>query len=335
VRLVRWGVLLLGTLLVLALAPTIGSTQHEIGELWQVVRGGHDVDPAVAQILELRLARVALGFLVGGILAAAGAAFQTLLGNPLATPFTVGVAAAGSFGAFLAVAVPGVAQLAVLSSLPVQALLWACLDLGVLYLLARRGRWSSNSLILAGVTMNFLFAAGTMMLRLLTDPYRLQAMDRWLMGSLAAVGWQPARIVLLLAGLPLLALVLAAPALDQLALGDGVAHGRGVPVARTRLAILVLGVWLTGSCVSQVGPIAFVGLLVPHGVRLSLGVSHRLVLPASVLAGGSFLVVCDTIARSLPLLGPGAEAPVGLITALVGGPVFLALLARRSEPQRL
>ena len=328
-----WCLLVLGTAVVTVTAPLVGSTSQEASELWQAVTDPQQADPVSVQIAHLRLARVVLALLVGACLAVAGASFQTLLGNPLATPFTLGIAAAGSFGAFLALAVPAMALLGPFGSVAGQALAWSALDLLVLFLLARRSRWGSGALLLAGVTMNFLFAAGTMLLRLLTDPYRLQAMDRWLLGGLDVVGWQAPQLILLQAAPGLVLLVVLAPALDQLAFGDAVAHGRGVAVTRTRFLILAAGVWITAICVSQVGPIAFVGLLVPHAVRLLLGASHRTVLAASILAGGAFLVVCDAAARSLPLLGPGAEAPVGLLTALVGGPAFLLMLARSAGRQ--
>jgi iron complex transport system permease protein len=333
-----WCLIVLAVVAIAGAAPLVGSTSLAPSDLWLALTDPQQADPTTVQIVHLRLSRVVLGLLVGACLAVAGAAFQTLLGNPLATPFTLGVAAAGSFGAFLALAVPALSLLGPLARISVQSLLWSSLDLLILYLLARRARWGSGALLLAGVTMNFLFAAGTMLLRLISDPYRLQAMDRWLMGGLDLVGWQ-APLTILVQALPGLGLlILLAPALDQLAFGDAVAHGRGVAVRRARFAVLAAGVWVTAACVSQVGPIAFVGLLVPHAVRLLLGPSHRSVLPASLLVGGAFLVICDATARSLPLLGPGAEAPVGVVTALVGGPVFLAMLARRagrgSAPRR-
>ncbi len=322
---------LMVALAVVAAAPLVGSTRLPAAEVWGAVLHPSAADPVTARIVALRLVRVALGFVVGGCLAVAGGAFQTLLGNPLATPYTLGVASAGAFGAFLGLAVPAMSGLGALGSAPVQALLWCALDLAVLTALARRAHWGPTALVLGGVTMSFLFAAGTMLLRLLSDPFRLQAMDRWLMGGLEVVGWEVPAALAAQAAPGLLVLLLAAPALDQLAFGDQAAHGRGVPVARVRLLVLAAGVWVTAAAVARVGPIAFVGLLVPHGVRLLLGPGHRRVLPASLLLGGAFLVACDAAARAIPLLGRGAELPVGVLTALVGGPLFLGLLARNGK----
>jgi ABC-type Fe3+-siderophore transport system permease subunit len=326
--------LVAAAVVVVVVAPLVGTVPLRPGLVIEAIVHPAAADPLAVQIVSLRLPRVVLGLLVGAFLAVAGASFQTLLGNPLATPYTVGVAAAGSFGAFLALAWPLIGRLGPLGAVPAQAVVWSAFELLLLAFLARRARWGGTALILAGVTFNFLFAAGTLLVRLLADPFRLQAMDRWLMGGLDIVGWR-APVTVAVMGLPALVVLLAvAPALDQLAFGDAVAHGRGVPVARLRGLVLAAGAWLTAACVAQAGPIAFVGLLVPHGVRLLIGSSHRRVLPASVVAGAAFLVAADALARTVPLLGRGAELPVGVITALVGGPVFLLLLARRSSANR-
>lgn len=326
--------LLLAALAVIVLAPLAGPVGIGWRQVVEAVFHPAAADPVSVQIVHLRLARLALGLVTGAALAVAGAAFQTLLENPLATPYTLGIAAGGSFGAFLALAVPAVGAVGIAGSLPVQAMLWAGLELAVLTGLARRARWGSTGLILAGVTLNFLFAAGTIFLRLVADPYRLQAMDRWLMGGLDVVGWRPPATAAALALPGLVLLIAMAPALDQLAYGSAVAHGRGVAVTRVRGATLVAGAWVTAACVAQAGPIAFVGLLVPHGVRLLTGPGHRRVLPVSLVVGGAFLVGCDAVARSLSILGRGAELPVGVVTALAGGPVFLVLLARNGKRGR-
>ncbi len=310
------------------LAPLAGPAPLGWARVFGAIVSPSSVDPITVQIVSLRLGRIALGFITGAALAVAGAAFQTLLSNPLATPYTLGIAAGGSFGAFLSMAVPAMAAVGVLGSVPVQAMLWAGLELVLLWALTRRARWGATGLILAGVTLNFLFAAGTVFLRLVADPFRLQAMDRWLMGGLETVGWGSAMMAGGLALPGLIVLLAMAPSLDQLTYPDALAYGRGVAVGRVRLITLVAGAWVTAACVAQAGPIAFVGLLIPHGVRLILGAGHRRVLPASLIAGGGFLVVSDALARSLSILGRGAELPVGVVTALLGGPVFLLLLAR-------
>ncbi|NOZ77726.1 MAG: iron ABC transporter permease [Acidobacteria bacterium] len=319
---------IVGAAAVVALAPLAGPAPLGLRQIIDAIIHPSGADVVTVQIVRLRLARIALGFVTGASLAAAGAAFQTLLANPLATPYTLGIAAGGSFGAFLALAVPAMAALGVFGAVPVQAMLWAGLELALLWALTRRAQWGATGLILAGVTLNFLFAAGTVFLRLVADPFRLQAMDRWLMGGLETVGWGPAETAGALALPGLIVLLAMAPALDQLTYPDALAYGRGVPVGRVRVITLVAGAWVTAACVAQAGPIAFVGLLIPHGVRLLFGAGHRRVLPASIFAGGAFLVASDALARSLSILGRGAELPVGVVTALLGGPVFLILLTR-------
>ncbi len=325
---------ILAVLVVLLAAVTVGTVPVPPGKALRAVVAPRSVDPATARIVALRLARAALGLVVGAGLAVAGAAFQTLLANPLATPYTVGVAAAGSFGAFLALAVPALAVLGPLGSAPAQALLWAGAELLLVAGLARRARWGPTTLILAGVTCSFLFGAGVMLLRLVADPYRLHGMERWLLGSLAVVGVRPAAEAAVLVAPGVAVLLALAPALDQLAFGERLAHARGVPVTVVRPAVLLAGAWITAACVAQAGPVAFVGLVVPHGVRRLAGAAHRRVLPLAALGGGAFLVAADTLARAVPLLGRGAELPVGAVTALAGGPVFLALLARRPSGPR-
>ena len=326
--------IILGALAIAALAPLAGPAPLGLRQILDAILHPSATDPVTVQIVHLRLARVALGFVTGASLAAAGAAFQTLLANPLATPYTLGIAAGGSFGAFLALAVPAMTALGTFGAVPVQAMVWAGLELALLWALTRRARLGATGLILAGVTLNFLFAAGTVFLRLVADPFRLQAMDRWLMGGLDTVGWGPAVTAGALALPGLIVLLAMAPSLDQLTYPDALAYGRGVAVGRVRLVTLIAGAWVTAACVAQAGPIAFVGLLIPHGVRLLIGAGHRRVLPASIFAGGAFLVASDALARSLSILGRGAELPVGVVTALLGGPVFLLLLTRagRTRP---
>ncbi|NOZ94659.1 MAG: iron ABC transporter permease [Acidobacteria bacterium] len=323
-----WTALVLLALAVPLAAPLLGPVHLAPHQLLDAVLHPATADPLAVQILGLRLPRTVLAFLAGACLAVAGAAFQTLLGNPLATPYTVGVASAGSFGAFLALAFPSLALLGPLGSVPVQALLWASLELVFLVALARRAQWGPTALVLAGVTLNFLFAGATLLVRLVASPFRLAAMERWLMGSLDVVGWTPVVTTAFLALPALLVLGASAPVLDQLALGPGMAHGRGVSVRRWQPVILAAGAWVTAAIVARTGPIAFVGLVVPHAVRAVFGAAHRRVFTAGALAGGAGLVLCDTLARTLSLPG-GGEIPVGVLTALIGGPVFLLLLSRR------
>jgi iron complex transport system permease protein len=311
----RWCMLLLAYAvpfaLVLAVAPFIGSESL----------GGPD-------ILRLRLPRVILGLLAGGGLALAGAAFQVILRNPLAEPFTLGVTGGSAVGAVLALSVPALAfSVGPFSTVQVLSLIGAAFSLGLIYRLAKRPHGiSMNTLLLAGVTVSILSAGAIMFIRYLANPYALMSMNRWLMGGLDVIGYRDLAALLpfYLPGLVLL--LLQAPALNQLSLGEEMAAGHGVEVAMVQRWSFLGGGLLTAAIVSLTGPIGFVGLIVPHAVRRLSGFDQRVVLPASFLLGGAFLAACDTAARTL--LAP-LELPVGVVTALIGGPLFIRILLGR------
>lgn len=317
------------TVLVLASAPWWGRVGIDPWSgLLAWMRGDVTVD---ARILSLRLPRIVAGFVAGATLAVAGAAFQTLLRNALATPYTLGISFAGSFGAFLALSVPALAVgVGPLSGVTVLALGFALLDVIALERLARtRVGLGAHELLLAGVTLNFVFGAAILLVRFLSDPLRLRAMDRWMMGGLQIGSWNELAALPLIV-IPTLAVVLhAASALDQLTLGEEMAAARGVDVRRVQRRVLVAASLATAGVVAVTGPIGFVGLLAPHAVRAIIGAGHRGLLPGSMLVGGTFLVIADGAARSITWLGRGSELPVGVLTALLGGPAFLALLLRR------
>lgn len=323
-----WPVLIAFTFLALLAAPFLGGESIEVPAAARELSQG--LDTPRARILALRLPRIALGMLAGGSLAVAGAVFQTLLRNALATPYTLGVSFAGALGAFLALSVPGLAfTLGPLSSVTVLAFAFAVADVALLYLLARRGaKLDTHELLLVGVTLNFFCGAAILLLRFLSDPMRLRAMDHWMMGGLAVGGWSALMPLpaILLPGLVILAL--QAPALDQLAFGEELAGSRGVDVPASQRASLLGASAVTAAVVSVTGPIGFVGLLAPHAARRLLGPGHRGLIPGSFLLGGGFLVLADSLTRSLSLAGRGAELPVGVFTALVGAPLFLLLLLR-------
>lgn len=281
-----------------------------------------------AQILDLRMPRVLLAWLSGGALAVAGATMQTLLRNGLATPYTLGVSTAGTFGAFLCLAFPSFAGWMLLPRF--VALAFALLATGLVLLVARRSP-RSDGLILAGVTLNFLFGAALMLVRYLADPYRLAVLDRWLMGSLDVVGFQTplGLIPWLLVGIFLL--LRLTPALDQLAFDTELAAARGFDPKRAQRNGLLAASLLAAAVVAHTGPIGFIGLLVPHALRRFTGMRHALMLPACWLLGSGFLVLADLCARSLELFGRHSDLPVGILTSLVGGPFFLLLLVRERD----
>jgi iron complex transport system permease protein len=282
-------------------------------------------DNVDAQIFFLaRLPRALAGAVVGGALAAAGVVFQGLLRNPLATPYTLGVSAGASLGAMVAITFAAALPFGVAGA----SLAGAFLAVLVVYALAsaRHSGLSTTVLLLAGVTLNAFFSALILFVQYLSDFTQTYRAIRWLMGDLDVAGYWP-----ILGALPFLVVAFAAFAwlarpLNLLSLGADAAAARGVDVERAQRVAFFSGSLATGAAVAVGGPIGFVGIIVPHLVRLFVGADHRLVLPASMFFGATFLVACDVAARTV--LSP-LELPVGVITAMIGGPFFLWLLLRK------
>jgi iron complex transport system permease protein len=286
--------------------------------------------PTLGILLMQRLPRTLAALIVGAGLSVAGCAFQAMLRNPLAEPFTLGVASAGALGAWTATILTasyGVTK-SILGFPTIQALafLFAELDIIIVYLLAaRKERLSPSVLLLGGVTMGMLCNGGILFMRYLADPERVVMMDRWFMGGVDVLGYAPVRTLFIGVTPCMILLLLQAHKYDQLAFGTEIAAGRGVNVRLLQAVTFLVGSLLTAIAVSVVGTIGFVGLIVPHAVRGVTGSRHRILMPVTALAGGAFLCLCDIIARKLL---PG-ETPIGIITTLFGGPFFLYLLMRR------
>jgi iron complex transport system permease protein len=312
----------------LVVAPLIGSTSISLARVFDgAVAFGDNVDAQIFFVA--RLPRVLAAALVGGALASAGVVFQALFRNPLASPDTLGVSAGAALGAVAAIAFHLDFTVAGLSSVPLASLAGGLGALGIVYVLAtaRQRGLSTTVLLLAGVTMTAFFSALIMFTQYLADFTDTFRMVRWLMGMLDVGGYAPlaGAVPLLIVAYGLFATL--PRALDLLTLGVDAASARGVDVVRAERTALVSASLATGAAVSIAGPVGFVGIIVPHLVRLLVGSDHRLVLPASILFGASFLIVCDLLARTMfsPL-----EIPVGVVTALIGGPFFLWLLLRRA-----
>jgi iron complex transport system permease protein len=276
---------------------------------------------------ELRVPRVAVGALVGGTLALVGTAFQTLFANPLATESTVGTTAGATLGALAALAldVPASGSFWALFGAAFAGALLASLLVG---LVAASGRARVADVLLAGIAVTVATGALSMGLQYVSDSRALVAAARWSLGQLPQVGYDGV-VVLLPIVLPVwLGLLALSRALQTYSFGEELAHARGVNVPRLRVLVLGLGSLAVAGAVAWCGPIAFVGLLVPHLVRLAVGSSLSRLLPLSLFAGAGFLVACDAVARSLV---PGRELPVGVVTATLGAPglVLLLLRARR------
>ena len=309
------------------LAPLVGSTPISFTRVFD--RSIPFVDNVDAQIFFVaRMPRVLAGAVVGATLAAAGVVLQALLRNPLATPFTLGVSAGAALGAILVISFGGALTLGPLSPVPLASLGGAFVAGAIVYALATRpGRAMSTSiLLLAGVTLNAFFSALILFVQYMadfTDAYRTL---RWMMGDLDVGSFGPIVATLPLVVMAFLIFAALPSSLNLLSVGSDIAATRGVDVGRTQRLAFVGSALATSAAVSLAGPIGFVGIVVPHLVRLMTGVDHRIVLPASALFGASFLVACDLVARTI--LAP-VEVPVGVVTAMLGGPFFLWLLIRR------
>lgn len=304
-------------------APLVGPTAISLARVFDSsLPFADNVDAQIFVIA--RLPRALAAALVGGSLAAAGVVFQALLRNPLATPYTLGVSAGASLGAMIAITF-GAALPAV--GIASASLSGAVLAVFVVYSLAtaRHRGLSTTVLLLAGVTLNAFFSALILFVQYLSDFAETFRALRWLMGNLDVVGYSP-----LVAASPLVVAAFAAFAwlarpLNLLSLGPEAAEARGLDVARAHRVAFFSASVATGAAVSVGGPIGFIGIIVPHLVRLLVGADHRLVLPAATFFGAAFLVVCDVAARTV--LSP-MELPVGIVTAVIGGPFFLWLLLR-------
>jgi iron complex transport system permease protein len=282
-------------------------------------------DQAEAIIFQIRLPRVITAMVVGGALAAAGAVFQGLLRNPMADPYIIGTSGGAALGATIALLLPIQVVWFGFTLVPLAAFSGALLTVLVVYNIARVGpRTPVTTLLLAGFAFSSMLAA-VMSFLMLVSGHTLRRVVLWTMGGVTASSWLQSRVVvpLILAGV--MAAYTLANDLNAFLLGEEQAAYLGVNVERRKLILLMLGSLLTGAAVSVSGLVGFIGLVVPHVARLIFGPDHRLLLPASTLMGGLFLVLADLLARLL--LAP-AEIPVGIITAMIGAPFFIYLLRR-------
>jgi iron complex transport system permease protein len=291
--------------------------------LWRALGAGGAASPDYLIVFRARLPRVLLATVVGGSLGAAGAALQALLGNPLACPHLLGV----SSGAAVAGALALIAGADPVSPLvPLAAFAGALGTIAFVSLVARAGgRMTPPAVLLVGVVCNALAAAVLMLLNAIASYRQAQGMLFWIMGALSTQSYELVAVVAVYAAVGLVWLVRHAQDLNLLATGEEGALQLGVEVERVRRAVFVAASLLVAAAVSVSGMIGFVGLIVPHLLRLLLGPDQRLLLPASFLGGAVLLVWADTLARTA--LAP-AELPVGVVTALLGGPFFLYLLRR-------
>jgi len=312
---------------VILLAPLVGSTSIDLRRVFdRSIPFDQNIDAQIFFIA--RMPRVLAGALVGAAFATAGVVFQALLRNPLATPFTLGVSAGSSLGATIVIMGGAAVTVGPFSPVPMASLAGAALAAAIVYALARgRGRPMSTAvLLLAGVTLNSFFSALILFAQYIADFAEVYRAARWLMGDLDVASFGPILAVAPLLAIAFVCFALLPSQLNLLSIGPDAAATRGVNVTGAQRLAFISASLATGAAVSLSGPIGFVGIVVPHMVRLLTGVDHRIVLPASALFGAAFLVICDLIARTI--IAP-VEVPVGVVTAMLGGPFFLWLLVRK------
>jgi iron complex transport system permease protein len=308
----------------LAVAPTevLGSLLRAIG----IDTAWAPTDPIVESTLwVVRFPRIVMGLMVGASLAVAGAVMQAIFGNPLAEPGVVGVSSGAALGASIAITIgasvlggPGVAVFAFLGGLVATLLVYAVARAG--------GRTEVVTLLLTGIAINAFAQAGIAFVLFIADSASREQIVFWQLGSIAGSLWNQVLIVAVVALFGTLAALFLARRLDLLALGERNARQLGVNVERLRIVAIVLVALLTGAAVAFTGIIAFVGLVVPHIIRMIIGPAHRGLILASAVGGGALLVIADLMTRTLIA---GAELPIGMLTSLVGGPFFFYLLWRQ------
>jgi iron complex transport system permease protein len=310
------------------LAVKTGPVTVSWADLRSVLTDGHARESLPMQsriLLDLRLPRILLGCLVGAGLAVAGTTFQGLLRNPLADPYLLGVSGGAALGAVFILTTGAAAGVPLI--VPAAACIGALAAVAAVWRLASgAGALPPTALILSGVVVSAFCSALVMFLTAIAPAGRVQGALFWMMGSLAS---PPPGILPAVAGAVALGVglaVISGPQLNALSLGEETAAHLGVNARRVRLRLFFAASVATGAAVASAGLVGFVGLVVPHALRALVGADHRLLLPASALAGAVTLVLADTAARSVL---PPAEIPVGVVTALLGAPFFLVLLRRR------
>jgi iron complex transport system permease protein len=314
-------------LFAILLSIAVGAVFIPPGDLWRVLTGQPPqmVEQAAVIVLTLRLPRTALVLLTGAALGASGAAYQGVFRNPLADPYLIGAASGAGLGAVLAMSVQWPYTTAGLLAVPAAAFIGALAAVFLVYLLGRVGKTvPTTNLILAGVAFSAFASALTSYL-MLRSTGELRRAIAWLLGGSAQAGWEPVLAVLPFLTFGLIGLLLSGHTLNVLQFGDDQASQMGLPVARARTLVLLAASLATASAVAFSGVIGFIGLIVPHLMRLWFGADYRRLLLLSLISGAAALLLADVLAR---LVMAPQELPVGIVTALAGAPFFLWVLRR-------
>ena len=339
----RWGMMGLGIALTVAIVASIGTGPMAIGmgQSMQALLVGFgllaegSVPPHIASIIEtIRLPRTVLAMLVGAALAVSGAALQGLFRNPLADPGLIGVSGGASLAAVTVIVLgdttlSGLNEVLGVYTLPLAAFIGALITtLIVARIATSRFGTSMTTLLLAGLAIGIVAGAGTGVLTFIADDAQMRSLIFWSMGRMGGATWDRviAAGILILAAMSLMPF--AIKALNALLLGESEARHLGIDVEKTKRWVIVMCALAVGASVAVAGMIGFVGLIVPHIVRLVLGPDHRYLLPACALFGALFLLIADMISRTI--IAP-AELPIGLITTIIGGPLFIGLIVMRAK----
>lgn len=310
----------------LLIFPFVGMTMISMTQIWD--KGADAVNYDI--FWQLRVPRVLVAFLAGGVLAISGMVFQAMFRNSLATPFTLGVASGASLGASLYFQLGMTFTLLGFSGVSFFAFVGAFLTIIVVYGLTRLKKgFTITTMLLAGVSLNFFFSSLIAFMQYMGDLTHTFRVVRWMMGSLDVNGMEAFYNLAPFAVLGLVVVLYLATDLNILSTGEELALSRGVNVGRTKNILFFMVSIIVGAVVAVCGPIGFVGMMAPHICRLIIGNDHRFLTPVAFLFGGAFLVLCDTLARIL--IAP-AELPVGIITAIIGCPFFLWLLLTNKQP---
>lgn len=322
------GKIILLSLLCLAaciIALFFGGSSLSVADIVSGLMHPRSTESAATILWHIRMPRIMLGLVTGIGLAASGCVFQGMLRNPLADPYTLGISGGAAFGATLGMIVAGAAGTIFL---PFWAFGGTLIAVVLVYAAASRREFSNATLILSGVILGFIFSSMVLLIFALADARQVHAAILWLMGDLSTS--QASVRTAAFVGIPpaVVALAVFSRELDILSLGDDKASHLGVEPGFVKKMLFVAASFITALCVCAAGVIGFVGLMIPHFMRSIVGSRHRMLLPASALAGGAFLVLCDAVARSI--MAP-MELPVGVITGLAGGLFFLSFLFRRRE----
>ncbi len=308
------------SLTAVVIAPFIGMETISISSLIHPIKGSMDSEI----FWRIRIPRIGASFLAGAALAISGMVFQSMFHNPLATPFTLGVSSGAAFGAALFIKIGIIFSLFGVFGQTIGAFLGALVSIFIVYGLSRLKKgFSISTMLLAGVAVNFFFSSLILFLQYISDFNRSYQIIRWLMGGFEIAGYSPVIKILPFTILGSLVVFFYISELNLLVLGEDIALSRGVEVKKVKTVLFFAVSLMIAGVISVIGPIGFVGMMVPHIVRLLIGEDHRYLSFGSFIFGGAFLVFCDTIARTL--IAP-SEIPVGVITAFLGGPFFIWLL---------